>query len=187
MPESFPVVIFAKEIPLSGNEQKFQVAVLILSDRASKGEREDACLPVFQEMLPEALYEMKVGRIIPDDKALIEKTLRKLVSQSYHVIFTSGGTGCAPTDVTPQASLAVIEHPTPGLDEAIRRFSETKSRYAVFSRAVSGVAGGSYIINLPGSPKAAREILEFIIPILGHPLRLIAGKVKDCQQELSNK
>ncbi|MCK5126073.1 MAG: MogA/MoaB family molybdenum cofactor biosynthesis protein [candidate division Zixibacteria bacterium] len=163
----------------------YRVAVVILSDRASRGEREDKCLPVFRELLPRDLYSIVTEKILPDDRVIIETTLRNLVKEKYHLIFTSGGTGCAPSDVTPDVTVGILDRPTPGLDEAIRRYSESKSRYAVFSRALSGVAGNSYIINLPGSPKAVREILEFVIPILEHPIRLIAGKVKDCQQELA--
>lgn len=162
----------------------YSVGIIIISDRAFSGQRADKCLPRFEESLKGTAFEISESTIINDDTDLIETTLRSFVDKKLNMIFTSGGTGCAPRDNTPEATLRILEKPTPGVDEAIRTFSKDKAKFAIYSRAVSGIAGDSFIINLPGSPNAVAEILEFVLPTLEHPLKLLAGKVKDCQTEL---
>lgn len=162
---------------------KNQVAVIVVSDRCAAGVREDRCLPVFRDAFQGTNFRMVVGTIVPDDPVRIEKALREYIGAGYQLIFTTGGTGCAPRDVTPEVTSSLLDRPTPGLDEAIRRFSFGKSPHAVFSRAVSGIAGSSLVVNLPGSPRAVREILEFILPFIEHPLKLIAGRITDCAEE----
>jgi molybdenum cofactor synthesis domain-containing protein len=165
---------------------KRTVAVLIISDRAASGEREDQCLPVVQSVFADSDYAISDSAIVPDDSARIESELMRMVSKGFDLILTSGGTGCGPRDITPGVTLKLLDKPTPGLDEAIRAFSRTKTSNAMFSRAVSGVAGKSFIVNLPGSPVAVREILEFLLPSIDHPLNLISGKVKDCRREMGH-
>lgn len=166
-----------------GEGVKYTVGIIIISDRAASGERADGCLPVFEEILPEDTYEITGRAIISDDPAMILEKLSEYIEKDYNLILTSGGTGCAARDNTPEVSAQVIEKPTPGVDEAIRHFSQSKAPFAIYSRAISGVAKKSFVINLPGSPNAVREILTFLLPTLPHPLKLIAGKVKDCGLE----
>lgn len=161
----------------------FEVAIIIVSDRASAGEREDQCLPVFRAILDSSRFDIVDTAIVSDDPEDIKAALKKMIANGRHLIFTSGGTGCGPRDNTPEVTRRLLEKPTPGLDEAIRTYSATKSRNAYFSRASSGVVGKSFIVNLPGSPKAVGEILEFINPIIEHPLKLIARQIKDCMEE----
>ena len=161
----------------------YSVGIIIISDRASRGEREDGCLPVFKEALDDR-FEIIDSKIVSDDPEKIESALNEFINKGYSLIFTSGGTGCAPRDNTPEVTKRLIDRFTPGVDEAIRIFSVTKSAYAIYSRALSGITKNSFIVNLPGSPKAVKEIVEFLLPTIEHPLRLVANLVKDCQKEL---
>lgn len=161
----------------------YKVGVIIVSDRAFSGERQDACLPVFEQCLKGDRYSIVKTEITPDESIVLGMALERFIEAGIDLIFTSGGTGCAARDVTPEATSPLLDKPTPGLDEAIRRFSATKSPFAIYSRAVSGVARGSFIVNLPGSPTAVREILEFLLPTIEHPLGLLAGKITDCVEE----
>lgn len=160
----------------------YTVGIIIVSDRATSGERPDGCLPVFRKLLDDR-FAIVATEIIPDEPEVIHSTISNLIEKKCQLILTSGGTGCGPRDVTPDVTREIIERFTPGVDEAIRTFSRTKSPYAIYSRAVSGVAGESFIVNLPGSPKAVVEILDFLLPTIEHPLKLIAGQVADCEAE----
>lgn len=165
----------------------YSVGVIIMSDRAASGEREDGCLPVIRAAIEGTEFSIVKSLIVSDEPDAIRDALSSFIAQGYNLILTSGGTGCTKRDNTPEVTRALLDKPTPGLDEAIRAFSREKSPYASFSRALSGVAGNSYIINMPGSPKAVGEILKFILPIIAHPLKLIAGAISDCQQDLPNQ
>jgi len=165
------------------SDKQFRVAVIIISDRASSGEREDQCLPVFRSRLAGDVFTLASEIIVSDSPNEIAQALRDCINSEHDLVLTSGGTGCAPRDNTPEVTREFLERPTPGLDEAIRTFSMTKSPNAMFSRAVSGMVGQTLVINLPGSPKAVDEILErFLAPML-HPLKLASGTVTDCQEE----
>lgn len=161
----------------------YKVGIIIVSDRAFSGERKDACLPVFTECLPESRFSIVKTEIAPDESIVVGMALERFIDARIDLIFTSGGTGCTVRDITPEATLPLLDKPTPGLDQAIRHFSADKSPFAMYSRAVSGVAGRSFIVNLPGSPTAVREILEFLLPGIEHPLGLLAGKITDCATE----
>ncbi|MDH3890011.1 MAG: MogA/MoaB family molybdenum cofactor biosynthesis protein [candidate division Zixibacteria bacterium] len=165
----------------------FSVGVIIMSDRAASGEREDGCLPVIEEAIKGTDFNLEQSLLISDSPEAIRDALGDYIARGISLILTSGGTGCTSRDNTPEVTLSLLDKPTPGLDEAIRAFSREKSPYASFSRAVSGVAGKSYIINMPGSPKAVGEIIQFLLPIIAHPLKLIAGAITDCQQDLTDK
>ncbi len=162
----------------------FTVGVAIISDRASRGHREDQCLPVIQAAFEGTEFDLTESVVVSDEPMAIRAVLTSFITRRYSLILTSGGTGCAARDNTPEVTRTLLDRPTPGLDEAIRTFSRDKSPYALFSRAVSGVAEHSFIINMPGSPKAVQEILQFILPIIKHPLKLIAGAITDCQEDL---
>jgi len=166
-----------------GRAMKYSVGIIIVSDRAASGERKDECLPVFYATLDNKQFTITETDIIPDEPSAIKALLEHLIEKECALIFTSGGTGCGPRDITPDITRKLLDKPTPGLDEAIRSFSTNKSRFAVFSRAVSGVAGKSFIVNLPGSPKAVGEILEYLNPIIAHPLKLLSGHITDCVKE----
>ncbi len=155
------------------------VAVLTLSDKGSKGEREDASGPMIREMLKGIDAEVKYYDILPDEKELIKEKLigyGKLVD----LILTTGGTGLGPRDVTPEATIEVIERQIPGIAEAMRIEGLKKTRRAMLSRAVAGVREKTLIINLPGSPKAVKENLEIILGVLPHAIEKIKGDTSEC-------
>ena len=162
----------------------YEVGVIVVSDRAARGEREDTCIPVFKEHLDGDRFRVVATVVVPDDIEAIEPALRKMIDNEYALVFTAGGTGCSPRDNTPEATTPFLERRTPGIDEAIRAFSTKKSPHAAYSRGLAGIGGKSLIINLPGSPKAVGEILAFLKPTLDHPLRLISGEKIDCATEL---
>jgi molybdopterin adenylyltransferase len=154
-------------------------AILTLSDKGSRGEREDQSGPAIKEMLNMIKAEVKYSEIIPDEKELIKE---KLVGYSGKVdlIITTGGTGLSPRDVTPDATLEVIEREIPGIAEAMRAGGLLKTKRAMLSRAVAGVKGGTLIINLPGSVKAVKEGLGIIIEVIPHAVEKIKGDASDC-------
>lgn len=164
----------------------YSVAVIIVSDRAAGGTRDDACLPLLKELLADSPFEIVDDIVTSDDPDDIDAAFQKMLAGGFNLILTSGGTGCSERDNTPDVTRKFLTKPTPGLDEAIRAYSREIAPMAVFSRAVSGVAGRSFIINLPGSPKAVQEIIRFILPLLEHPLRLVAGQVTDCIEGLGH-
>lgn len=152
-----------------------QVAILTVSDRSSRGERADASGPLIQQFVREVLkWDVTQMAVVPDDAAQICSTLTEWCDQAkVSLIFTTGGTGFAPRDVTPEATRAIIDREAPGLAEAMRAASLKVTPHAMLSRAVCGIRGGTLIVNLPGSPKACRENLETIAPALPHALQLL--------------
>lgn len=156
------------------------VGILTVSDRSSRGEREDLSGPAIREALVEGLAEeitVASYEIVPDERAAIEEALRQWADQlGIDLILTTGGTGLAPRDVTPEATLAVIDKQVPGLAEAMRAASMAKTAHAMISRAVAGVRGQSLIINLPGSPRAVREALAVVMPAIPHAVDLLHGR-----------
>ena len=159
----------------------YRAAVITVSDRSFRGEREDLSGPVVHELLKTAGYEVVYSATIPDDLGVIAGVLRRLADDHMaELIITTGGTGFAPRDVTPEATLAVCERLTPGIPEAMRYASLQITPRAMLSRAQAGIRKGSLIINLPGSPKAAKENLEAVLPTLSHGLELLSGAPADC-------
>jgi molybdopterin adenylyltransferase len=156
----------------------FTAAVLTLSDKGSKGERTDESGPAITDALKE-IGEVKYYDILPDERDLISERLL-FYSGKVDLILTTGGTGLSPRDVTPEATLDVIEKEIPGIAEAMRAAGLKKTRNAMLSRAVAGVKGQTLIINLPGSPKAVRENLAVIIDALPHAIDKIKGDQGDC-------
>lgn len=155
------------------------VAVLTLSDKGSRGEREDLSGPIIAEMLKSINAEIKYSEILPDEKTLIKE---KLIAYTREVdlILTTGGTGLSPRDVTPDATLEVIERELPGITEVMRAEGLKKTQRSMLSRAVAGVREQTLIINLPGSPKAVQENLEVILQVIPHAVEKIKGDTKDC-------
>ena len=160
---------------------KIRAAIITLSDKGSKGEREDESGRVIREMISGIGAVVEHYEILPDEKELIVETLRRLSgSGESDLIITTGGTGVAPRDVTPEATLAVIERELPGMAEAMRAESLKKTPHAMISRAVAGIAKQTLIVNLPGSPKAVRENLAVILPAITHAVEKIKGDPTDC-------
>ncbi len=161
------------------------VAILTLSDKGSRGEREDSSGPAIKDIITTVNGRVDYYEVIPDEKDLIKEKLIRY-SKKVDLILTTGGTGLSPRDVTPDATLDVIEKPVPGIAEAIRIAGLKKTDRAMLSRAVAGVLGNSLIINLPGSPKAVRESLEVIKGVLPHAIEKIRGGADDCAIQEDN-
>ncbi|MCK4414125.1 MAG: MOSC domain-containing protein [Candidatus Eisenbacteria sp.] len=159
----------------------FHTAVLVLSDSRSDGRREELVIPACREVLQGTAFEITETQVLPDEEAQIADTLRALVARGdIALILTSGGTGLAPRDRTPEATRAVIEREAPGFAELLRLKGLEKTPMAVLTRGIAGTAGHCLIINLPGSPKAVREGLEVLLPILPHALETLLGRASEC-------
>lgn len=159
----------------------FTAAVITLSDKGYAGEREDKSGPLIYQMLKEAGYDVKEILLLPDDRKQLEGSLCRLADeQNVDVIFTTGGTGFSERDITPEATIAVCDRMATGIAEAIRQYSLSITDRAMLSRATSGIRKKTLIVNLPGSPKAVRESLEYILPALGHGLGILKGTDGEC-------
>ena len=162
-------------------DRPYTAAVITLSDKGAAGEREDKSGPAIVEMLKSAGYDIKETLLLADEQLLLEKELMRLSDQrQVNVIFTTGGTGFSERDRTPEATIAVCDRMANGIAEAIRNYSMTITPRAMFSRAVSGIRKRTLIINLPGSPKAVKESLEFLLPNLEHGLGILRGSEGEC-------
>lgn len=159
----------------------FTVGILTVSDKGSRGERVDESGQAIREILTGAGAKIVRYKIVPDEKDAISGTLIEWADRmGIDLILTTGGTGLAPRDVTPEATLAVLEKLAPGFSEAMRAESMKKTPRGMLSRGVSGVIKRTLVINLPGSPRAVRECLEAILPALPHALEMLSGKGSEC-------
>lgn len=160
---------------------RWKAAVVTLSDKGYAGEREDKSGPLICKLIEEAGYETVKTILLPDEKKEIKKCLYALCDeQRVDIVFTTGGTGFAPRDCTPEATMEVAERNAPGIAEAMRLASLNITPRAMLSRGVSVIRGKTLIINLPGSPKAVKENLEAVLPTLDHGLAILTGKDGEC-------
>ena len=154
--------------------------VLTISDTASAGRREDLSGPEARRILTEAGFEVSGIEILPDERPQIESRLRKASEEGFRLVVTSGGTGLSPRDVTPEATLAVIDRSVPGIAELMRLESLKVTPRAALSRAVSGIRQATLIINLPGSVKGVRECLGAVRPVMGHAIATLKQSSLGC-------
>jgi molybdopterin adenylyltransferase len=158
-----------------------RAAIITLSDKGSKGEREDESGRTIRDMISGINALVSHYEVLPDEKQRIIETLSRLSdSGTIDLIITTGGTGVSARDVTPEATLAVIERELPGMAEAMRAASLIKTPNAMISRAVAGIRKQTLIVNLPGSPKAVRENLAVVLPALPHAIEKIKGDTREC-------
>jgi len=160
--------------------EKYNAAVITVSDRCAAGEREDAGGPLVREMLENAGYEIVRVSIVPDEIDAIKAELCRCASENIALIVTTGGTGFSPRDVTPEATEFVCERMAPGIPEAMRAAGLRITERAMLSRQAAGIRGRSLIVNLPGSPKAAKENFESVVSALEHGLEMLRGGPADC-------
>lgn len=162
----------------------YKVGILSASDKGSRGEREDISAQVIREEAAKIGGEVLEYAIVPDDREIIKNKLIEFADiKKLDLIFTTGGTGFSPRDVTPEATLAVIDRLVPGIPEVMRAESYKITPRAVLSRATAGIRKKTLIINLPGSPRAVRENLGWIIESLPHGLDILKGTASECGSE----
>jgi len=162
----------------------YTAAVITVSDKGYAGEREDLGGPLVREMLEGAGYDVAHTAIVPDERDIIARELVKCADElDIALVVTTGGTGFSSRDVTPEATIAICTRMTPGIPEAMRAESLKITNRAVLTRQQAGIRGETLIINLPGSPKAARENLTAVLPALDHGLEMLRGEKRDCASD----
>ena len=158
-----------------------RVAVITSSDKGYRGEREDLSGPTVKEIMEKNGYQVVSLEILPDEREMLSKRMAQIADENLaELILTTGGTGFSKRDVMPEATEDVIQRRVPGIPEAMRAYSLTITKRAMLSRATAGIRGGTLIINLPGSPKAVRESLEYIVDALGHGIEILTGEAAEC-------
>ena len=170
-------------VPREG-KRPYQAAVITLSDKGSRGEREDKSGPAIVSRLEKSGYEVAEAFILPDDRAALKHHLMRLADQrQLDVIMTTGGTGFSERDITPEATKEVATKDAPGIAEAIRAYSMTITKRAMLSRGASVIRNKTIIINLPGSPKACEESLDCILDTLSHGIDILRGETGECARK----
>lgn len=163
------------------SNESYRLGIITASDKGFRGEREDRSGQVIREIAEAKGYTLASYRLLPDEQTILEQEMKRLCDeQQVDLVLTTGGTGFSPRDCMPEATLAVAERPVPGIPEALRQYSMTITKRAMLSRAMAGIRGKTLIINLPGSPKAVQEHLEYLIDELGHGLDILTGRDGEC-------
>ncbi len=160
-------------------KHSYRFGVITASDKGSEGEREDKSGPAVSAML-EPWGDVVEQVVVPDERAALSAAMRSMVDRGVDAVFTTGGTGLGPRDITPEATQDVIDRPVPGIAEAIRRETAAATKKAMLSRGVAGISGSTLIINLPGSPRAVAECLDVLAPVLDHALETVTGRGGEC-------
>lgn len=161
-----------------------RVAIITSSDSGYRGEREDLSGPAIREILEREGYQVVSMEILPDDRIMLGEKMKEISDNDLaELILTTGGTGFSQRDVMPEATEDIIERRVPGIPEAMRAYSMTITKRAMLSRAAAGIRKKTLIINLPGSPKAVRESLEYIIGALDHGIEILTGEASDCARK----
>ena len=163
-------------------KRKFRTAVITSSDSGYRGEREDLSGPAIEEiLLANGEYEVVQKIILPDDYAMLKDCMAKICDEgSADLILTTGGTGFSPRDIMPEVTTEICERMVPGIPEAMRAYSMTITNRAMLSRAAAGIRKSTLIINMPGSPKAVKESLTYILPALSHGLEILLSMTANC-------
>ena len=165
----------------NGSTVRYRAAVICASDRCFQGLRKDVSSPIIAEMLTGQGYEITAAVMLPDEYEALQKAMANIADEgSADLIVTTGGTGLAPRDITPEATAAVIDRAVPGIPEAMRAESMKITPHGMLSRGIAGIRKRTLIINLPGSPKAVKENLSCILPALDHALLMLTGGTQDC-------
>ena len=161
-----------------------RVAIITSSDMGYQGKREDLSGPAIKKIAEREGYQVVSMDILPDDQVMLAGKLQEIADTGKaELILTTGGTGFSERDITPEATEEVIERKVPGIPEAIRAYSMTITKRAMLSRGTAGIRGKTLIVNLPGSPKAVKECLEYIIDALGHGIEILTGEASDCARK----
>ena len=169
---------------MSDERRIFKAAIITASDKGSKGEREDLSGPAIKEIIEPEGYEVTVYKVLPDDQETLENEMKRIADEGLaDIIFTTGGTGFSMRDVTPEATIAVSDRLVPGIPEAMRAYSMTITPKGMLSRAAAGIRKQTLIVNMPGSPKAVKESLEYIIGPLRHGLEILLGEASECTRK----
>lgn len=173
------IISVGDELEISSNP--LRVAIITSSDSGFDGKREDKSGPVIEGMMLDAGYQVTEMVVLPDEKEMLEAKLRQICDENTaDLILTTGGTGFSPRDIMPEATKAVSERDVPGIPEAMRYYSFQITGRAMLTRAAAGIRKRTLIVNMPGSPKAVRECLEYILPHLKHGLEILTERVNNC-------
>nr|WP_317349495.1 MogA/MoaB family molybdenum cofactor biosynthesis protein [uncultured Blautia sp.] len=161
-----------------------RAAIITSSDSGYRGEREDLSGPAVREILEREGYQVVSTEILPDDREILGNRMKEIADKELaELVLTTGGTGFSQRDVTPEATEDIIERRVPGIPEAMRAYSMTITKRAMLSRAAAGIRKKTLIINLPGSPKAVRESLDYIVGALDHGIEILTGEASNCARK----
>ena len=159
----------------------FTVGIITSSDKGYRGEREDKSGPVIRDILAANGYEVVHAILLPDEREMLAKEMKRIADEAIaELIVTTGGTGFSPRDIMPESTEDIVDRRVPGIPEAMRAYSMTITKRAMLSRSTAGIRKKTLIINLPGSPKAVKESLEYIIDALGHGIEIMTGEAGNC-------